>query len=169
MTTGKIHLSARWPRYQYCAPYPARARLLSRARCIAEKMSEWINHPDNASERASEKIQGGTSVSVKFTTNIFLPPPRKQGRIYVSRLRRCTRASQPQGERNAGARIYLCAAQRRVHNIERNNPPSPRPWSRFRFRILSIAAPREEIRQSLRSETPAVYSALNRRCNFVAV
>lgn len=96
--------------------------------------NERLDKSSGWREGASEKIQGGTSVSVKFTTNIFLPPPRKRGRIYVSRLRRRTRASQPQGRRKLrrSAYISLCHTPARVHNIERNNPPSPRPRSRFR-------------------------------------
>lgn len=105
MTTGKIHRhvghainTARCIWRKPCGFYRA-----SCARYIVEKMSGEINHPDDA--RASEKIQGSTSVSVKFTTNIFLPPPTKTEPNYVSRLRRRTPSCETKETRR---NISLC-------------------------------------------------------------
>lgn len=127
MTTGKIHLSAHWPRYQYCAPYPARMRVLSRVAVHRRKNERRDKSSGSRShDRASGKIQGGTSVSVKFTTNIFLPPPPENRveftcRVSAAEHAPCGREWREEDAR--GARIYLCATHPRVRNIERNNPP----------------------------------------------
>lgn len=78
----------------------------------------------------------------------------------MSRLRRRTHASATvrREARRAGARIYLCATHQRVSTILNETTPGvPARGADSIFRILSIPAPREEIRQSFRGGTPARY------------
>ena len=148
MTTGKIHLSARWSRYQYYAPYPAKMRVLSRRARDAsrKKMSDEINHPDRASERAGRyrHVRLGEIYYQYFSFSAL-----KTG----SNLRVASPPSNARLGKYARARIYLCTtpSHARVHNIERNNP-----WILAADSIQSfiyIPVLRRKICQSPRSET----------------
>lgn len=123
MTTGKIHLSAHC--YQYCAPYPARMRVLSRVAMHRRKNERRDKSSGSRShDRASVKIQGGTSVSVKFTTNIFLLPPKTGSNLHVASPPPNTRLAAASSERKTReGRGYISVPHTRVSAILSETTP----------------------------------------------
>ena len=140
MTTGKIHLSARWSRYQYYAPYPAKMRVLSRrARDASRKKNERRDKSSGSRKRTSRKIQARPSRWNLLPIFFFLRPENGvESTCRVSTVERAPR------EVRQGADISLYYAITRPRpQYWAKQPLNPRSRFHSEFYLYSSTATKD--------------------------